>query len=164
VPVELSDSLAASRSPSPFIPRPESRRLTRRLAQGSGRLLVLALAVVGCGSNADTRPKKWSFISPVIIQPSCATANCHSQLAQRSGVALDSTYDGYDQLVNRHFVKAGDPEGSALIGLLRGQGSRRMPPDFPLPDADIDLIAGWIMDGAPWDPSSGVAPPPGNTP
>jgi hypothetical protein len=123
----------------------------------------LALAVVGCGSSADTRPKKWSFISPLIIQPSCATANCHSQLAQRSGVALDTAYDGYDQLVNRHFVKANDSEGSALIGLLRGQGSRRMPPDFPLPDADIELIAAWIDAGAMWDLSS-AGPPTSGTP
>jgi hypothetical protein len=125
--------------------------------------MVLALTVMGCGSSVDTRPKKWSFISPVIIQPSCATANCHSQLAQRSGVALDTAYDGYDQLVNRHFVKPGDSEGSALIGLLRGQGSRRMPPDFPLPDVDIALIAGWIDEGgAEWDLSA--PKPPGNTP
>ena len=125
--------------------------------------MALALAVVGCGSSADSRPQKWSFISAAIIQPSCATANCHSQLAQRSGVALDNAYDGYDQLVNRHFVKPGDPDGSALIGLLRGQGSRRMPPDFPLPDVDIELIAGWIAAQAPWD-LSGAPPPPGNTP
>jgi len=125
---------------------------------------VLALAVVGCGSSNDTRPKTWAFISPVIIQPSCATANCHSQLAQRSGVALDTAYDGWDQLVNRHFVKASDPEGSALIGLLRGQGSRRMPPDFPLPDADIELIAAWIADGAHWDLVGVASPPSSNTP
>jgi len=156
VPVELRDWLAAPRSPLPFIARHRSRRL--------GGALVLALAVVGCGSSADTRPKKWSFISPVIIQPSCATANCHSQLAQRSGVALDSAYDGWDQLVNRHFVKPSDSEGSALIGLLRGQGSRRMPPDFPLPDADIELIAAWIDDGAMWDLVGVASPPMGNTP
>jgi hypothetical protein len=126
---------------------------------------VLALAAVGCGSRVETRPHKWSFISAAIIQPSCATANCHSQLAQRSGVALDTTFNGYDQLVNRHFVKPGDSEGSALIGLLRGQGSRRMPPDFPLPDVDIQLIADWIDDAAPlWDLASPAPAAPGNTP
>lgn len=124
--------------------------------------MVLALTLVGCGSSADTRPAKWSFISPTIIQPSCATANCHSQLAPRSGVALDTTFEGYDQLVNRHFVKPGDSEGSALIGLLRGQGSRRMPPDFPLPDVDIQLIADWIDADALWDLASPA--PASNTP
>lgn len=144
--VEVSASLAVVRPP--FIAR-------RHL----GAALFVALAFAGCGGTVDTRPQKWSFISAAIIQPSCATANCHSQLAMRSGVALDSVYDGYDQLINRHFVKVGDPDGSALIGLLRGQGSRRMPPDFPLPDLDIALIANWIAAGATWDLSSSTAPP-----
>lgn len=138
--------------------------MARHESRWLGGALVFVLALVGCGSGDDKRPQTWPFISPVIIQPSCATANCHSQLAQRSGVALDSTYDGYDQLVNRHFVKAGDPEGSALMGLLRGEGSRRMPPDFPLPDADIELIAGWIKGGAMWDVSGAPFPSSGNTP
>src|SRR4051812_7484176 len=111
-------------------------------------LLALSLggALSGCGSTADSRPDKWSFISTVIIQPSCATANCHSQLAQRSGVTLDTVADGYQQLMQRHFVMPGNPDGSALMALLRGQGSRRMPPDFPLPEVDIALIGAWIAD------------------
>jgi len=139
-------------------------------SSASSRLIGLVLVVVGvlagCGSAEDTRPAKWSFISPVIIQPSCATANCHSQLAERSGVVLDTTADGYQQLKSRHFVLPGDPDGSALMALLRGQGSRRMPPDFPLPEADIALIGSWIAAGANWDgPGSEpgdlpMAPPP----
>jgi len=116
-----------------------------------GLVLVLGGVLTSCGSSEDTRPDKWSFISPVIIQPSCATANCHSQLAERSGVVLDTVANGYQQLTQRHFVMPGDPDGSALMALLRGQGSRRMPPDFPLAEADIDLIGSWIADGAKWD-------------
>jgi hypothetical protein len=123
-----------------------------------GFFLSLSGVLVGCGSATDVRPRKWSFISPVIIQPSCATANCHSQLAQRSGVALDTVYDGYDQFVNRYFVVPGKPEMSAVISLMRGSGSRRMPPDFPLPEVDIELIEGWITDGALWD-GPGAMPP-----
>src|SRR3569623_2413770 len=93
---------------------------------------ILGASCGGCGATQDERPPKWSFISPVIVQPSCATANCHSQLAERSGVMLDTTADGYQQLTQRHFVLPGDPDNSALMALLRGQGSRRMPPDFPL--------------------------------
>lgn len=116
-----------------------------------GVLLVLGGVFAGCGSIEDSRPDKWSYISPVIIQPSCATANCHSQLAERSGVVLDTVADGYQQLTQRHFVLPGDPDNSALMALLRGQGSRRMPPDFPLPEVDIALIGSWIADGANWD-------------
>ncbi|HEY4183812.1 MAG TPA: hypothetical protein VGP07_02035 [Polyangia bacterium] len=129
----------------------------------AGVFVLLSGLLAGCGGAADSRPDKWSFISPVIIQPSCATANCHSQLAERSGVALDTVYDGYAQLLNRHFVMPNDPTSSALVALLRGQGSRRMPPDFPLPEADIQLIEGWIAAGAQWD-GPGSAPPTGPTP
>jgi len=116
-----------------------------------GLVLVLGGAFTGCGSTQDSRPDKWSYISPVIIQPSCATANCHSQLAERSGVVLDTVADGYQQLTQRHFVLPGDPQSSSLMALLRGKGSRRMPPDFPLPEVDIELIGAWIADGALWD-------------
>ena len=153
----MSASSAVARLP--FVWRLKRLKRLRRFHVAWG----LVLASVGCGAGAETRPAKWSYISPAIIQPSCATANCHSQLAQRSGVVLDSTYDGYDQLVNRHFVIPGKPDSSALIGLLRGQGSRRMPPDFPLPDVDIKLIEDWIMAGAMWD-SSGPQPAPSVTP
>ena len=105
--------------------------------------LVLGGVFIGCGAGGEQRPPKWSFISPVIIQPSCATANCHSQLAERSGVTLDTVADGYQQLVQRHFVRPGDPANSALMALLQGRGARRMPPDFPLPQVDIDLIGSW---------------------
>lgn len=118
-------------------------------------LTVLGLA--GCGSSADSRPKKWSYISPLLIQPNCATANCHSQLAERSGVVLDTVFDGYDQLINRHFVIPNDPDGSPLIALMKGQGARRMPPSYPMADVDITLIEGWIAAGAPWD-GPGAAP------
>lgn len=105
-------------------------------------------AATGCGGQAETRPARWSYISAAIIQPNCATANCHSELSQRSGVKLDDMRTGYDQLVNRGFVTKSKPESSALIGLLNGAGTRRMPPDFALPDADIDLISAWIAAGA----------------
>src|SRR3954466_8188194 len=108
-----------------------------------GLVLVCGGVLTSCGTTEDSRPDKWSFISPVIIQPSCATANCHSQLAERSGVTLDTVADGYQQLIQRHFVRPGDPANSALMALLKGDGARRMPPDFPLPQVDIDLIGSW---------------------
>ena len=123
-------------------------------------LLVLAtVAAAGCGSETDTRPAKWSYLSTAIIQPSCATANCHSKLSQRSGVVLDDIRGGYAQLVGRHFVLAARPAESALVGLIKAQGSRRMPPDFPLATDDIDLISTWISNGALYD---GPGSPPVN--
>jgi hypothetical protein len=102
----------------------------------------------GCGSQGDDRPATWEYISTAIVQPNCATANCHSNLAQSSGVELDRINRGYDALISRFFVIPGHPEDSSLMLLLNGQGSRRMPPDFPLAQQDIDLIAQWITNGA----------------
>lgn len=120
-------------------------------------LLVLACLVAGCGGQNDTRPAKWSYISTAIVQPNCATANCHSNLSQRSGVLLDGIRTGYQQLVGRSFVFPGCAAESGLVALIKGQGSRRMPPDFALPNDDIDLISTWIMNGAPYD-GPGTAP------
>lgn len=113
---------------------------------------LLAWLAIGCGGSSDTRPAKWSFISASITEPSCASANCHSNLSQRSGVELDAVRVGYFSLVCRNFVIPGNPtDQQPLIGLIEGQGSRRMPPDVPLPQADITLIANWIGAGAQWD-------------
>jgi hypothetical protein len=112
--------------------------------------LGACLGIAGCGAN-DDRPANWSYISAAIIQPNCATANCHSALSARSGVNLDTISNGYHALVDRRFVVPGNPQGSALHQLLRGQGTRRMPPDTELPGEDILLIDKWIMLGAAKD-------------
>jgi hypothetical protein len=125
----------------------------------SSVFFVLAGLLVGCGEANETRPAKWSYISAAIIQPSCATANCHSDLSQRSGVELDDMRVGWAQLTYRHFIKPTDPANSALIGLLNGEGTRRMPPDFALPTADINLISAWISAGALYD-GPGTMPTP----
>lgn len=118
-------------------------------------LLVLAVGTVaaGCGGD-DDRPPRWSYISPAIIQPSCATASCHSEAAHQAGVRLDTRASGYDSLTSsgypdkRFFVVKGDPQRSELLYLLRAEGIRRMPRDAPLPDADIALVERWIVAGA----------------
>jgi hypothetical protein len=115
-----------------------------------GLLLAVGAGMLGagCGSQDEERPATWNYIATAIIEPNCATANCHSNLAQRSGVQLDRENRAYHALVDRFFVIPFDPDNSALMKLLHGEGSRRMPPDFPLADQDISLIAQWIKNGA----------------
>ena len=114
-------------------------------------LVTAATALIGCGSADDTRPARWSFISATIIEPSCATVNCHSKIANRAGVDLHDRATGYNVLTSRNFVVPGNPNASALHYLLRGEGALRMPPDAPLPDADLALIDEWISAMAPND-------------
>jgi hypothetical protein len=118
--------------------------------------LVAVALLAGCGNGIDDRPAKWSFISAAIIEPSCATESCHSAATDRAGVDLSNRNTGYNSLVSRHFVvQCGtppcDPKQSELVYLLRAQGAARMPPDFPLPEVDVQLIEAWIAAGAPND-------------
>jgi hypothetical protein len=127
-------------------------------------LMLVGAVAAGCGKSTDDRPATWSYVSTAILQPSCATANCHSALAQRASVDLSTRAAGYHSLVDRHFViardsvlgDAGTPvltddervERSQVINLMHAQGNRRMPPDMPLPETDIQLVASWIRNGA----------------
>jgi len=124
------------------------RRPAARLLGALVACIVSSL-VSGCGSSADSRPASWPFIYATIIQPSCATASCHSAVAARAGVVLEGKDTAYQTLTARHFVLPGDQMGqSEILQLIQATAVRRMPPDFPLPPADIDLIARWIADGA----------------
>jgi hypothetical protein len=134
-------------------------------------VIGLASAAIGCGSSTDSRPATWSYVSTAILQPSCATANCHSALAQRAQVDLSTRAAGYHSLVDRHFVisKAAVTDGGAaavnagaqayltddqriersqVINLMHAEGNLRMPPDMPLPETDIQLVERWIREGA----------------
>ena len=117
-----------------------------RALAGAGILLCAAISA-GCG-GVDDRPAQWSFIAPAIIEPSCATASCHSAVAQRAGVVLDPRDVAFHTLRDRAFVIPNQPDQSEMVALLRAQGSPRMPPDVPLPEVDIELIVKWISNGA----------------
>jgi hypothetical protein len=126
------------------------------------RLLLVSVALVGCGGDED-RPATWSYISPAIVQPNCATASCHSRGAATAGLDLSSSEAGYESLftqklapsanpmrqnVARRLVTPGSPTESRVVNMLRAYGASRMPPDRPLAEADIALIEEWILSGA----------------
>ncbi|HVU50465.1 MAG TPA: hypothetical protein VHL80_07245 [Polyangia bacterium] len=142
-----------------------------------GLAISLGALVSGCGTDVinpqdDPRPPTWSYIYPAIIQPSCATASCHSDFTRRSGVNFGYSDEAYFQLVCRHFVLSCPPAGmpdpcnpgqmantdptcssravaeSQLLHQLNADGAPRMPPDFALPAVDIQLISTWIQMGA----------------
>ena len=112
-------------------------------------LLVLA----ACGGDVDDRPATLGYLAPAILRPACATAACHS--SQTRAAELDLELDDLRvlraDLVFRTLIYPGQPEGSPLIGFLRGGTNVpfRMPPDAPLPEADIQLVERWIAAGAP---------------
>lgn len=112
------------------------------------RLLVFLLlpCVLSCSEPAD-RPASWDYIHPAVIVPSCVTASCHSSLTQRAGINLEDKDAAYRTLIDLQYVVPGDT-GSALLFLLEGDERTLMPPNAPLPEADVELIRQWILDGA----------------
>ncbi len=117
-------------------------RVTPRLA---GLMTVLALS--GCGGNPSARPSRWQYIHAAIIAPNCATSGCHSDSARTAALSLQDGDQALRALRDSGYVLPGDPS-SPLMFQLEGTERRRMPPDAPLPRADVELIRQWIVEGA----------------
>lgn len=139
-------------------------------------LLIGALLLAAACGDVDDRPFVWGYISPAILQPNCAAASCHSRETAVAGLDFSDPDRGYHSLMDQEVLVATpqgspesgcqqvgaatfcphprplvipyDPDQSRLINVLRARGAPRMPPDRPLPSADITLIESWILDGA----------------
>ena len=127
--------------------------LPPRLACLAVAAVVFSIMASGCNGTTDDRPPTWSFISTTIMEPSCATVNCHSAITAQGGVDLSAREIGYQTLVRNSggqtfYVYPYYPQYSPIVNLMNAEGSTRMPPDNPLPAADIQLIENWIADGA----------------
>jgi hypothetical protein len=123
---------------------------------------LFAVGAGGCGGTEDGRDPVWSYISPAIIQPNCATSSCHSRGTAVAGLNLSSADDGYKSLLQLHLpprmmagaakprpmVTPGNPDESRVVNMMRGQSTVRMPPDRPLAEGDLRLIERWILNGA----------------
>ena len=111
------------------------------------------------------------------MQPSCASASCHSRAVAAAGLDFSNPVRGFTSLTglwvwivdptgaidqgcreldgtrvcqreHRSLVIPFDPAQSRLIQLMRARATPRMPPDRPLPEVDIRLVEAWILDGA----------------
>ena len=145
--------------------------------------MVLAVLALSPGCGSPNRPATWSYISPVIFQPNCASGSCHSPAAAAAGLDFSTPDHGYTSLtalwswivdpsqkgapgcgpaggtivcekMYRPLVTPYDPSQSRLIDVLRGRSAPRMPPDRPLDEADIRLVEDWILNGARKNESS----------
>jgi hypothetical protein len=124
-------------------------------------VLVFAATAGACGGE-EYRDPVWGYISPVIIQPNCATSSCHSKASAVAGLDLSTIDSGLYSLTQlklapnaaapmtppRPMVIPFNPDESRMLHMLKADGARRMPPDRPLSGADIALIQQWILLGA----------------
>jgi hypothetical protein len=122
---------------------------------------ALGLLFSGC-VEADDRPAHWSYVHAAILTPACTTAGCHSRLTSIAGLDLSDREGAYNILVGhvcgddsnaapRNYITPGSSEYSTLIHQLRGDNRNVMPPDSPLPDVEIEIVAHWIDLGARCD-------------
>ncbi len=75
---------------------------------------------------------------------------CHAQ-SKMGGLSLTSREDALRGGKSGPAVKAGDPDQSLLIQAIRHtNGNLKMPPSGKLPEAEIELLAKWVKDGAAW--------------
>ena len=129
----------------------------------------VAVLTAGC-QTVDDRPATWRYLHAAVIAPSCATAGCHSAVTAAAGVNLADREGAFTILTGRicdgprlpqeppgNYVVPGSSEFSQLMYQLQGQTADGrpfrdvMPPDVPLPDVEIELIARWIDAGAQCD-------------
>jgi hypothetical protein len=178
----MARRLISERSNVPLFSPRSAKTLRFSLPLPAAGLLVCATSLMSACGDEDLRPAEWAYISPVIMQPSCATTSCHSKAQAAAGLDFSDPGRGYESLFDlevwvvepaatpgpggckvahgtvvcprpsRALVTPFNPDQSRLVNLLRANGAARMPPDRPLPEADIRLIERWILDGARFKP------------
>ena len=82
---------------------------------------------------------------------------CHGALKQESGLRLDTRNAVLRGADSGPVITLGKPAESSLIAAVRRQGAIKMPPDGPLPPADIQALERWIENGLPWPPGEPAA-------
>jgi hypothetical protein len=125
--------------------------------------LVMFVCLLSACVEAEDRPARWSYVYPAVLQPACTTSGCHSKLTAVAGVDLSDREGAYNVLTGhvcgdlppgsapRNYVTPGSAEYSTLIHQLRGENRNIMPPDFPLPAVEVEMVARWIDAGARCD-------------
>lgn len=125
----------------------------------SALIAIVMVAVVACGT-ADRRPRDLETVTHTVLKPNCALAGCHSTYVQTDGLVLDTT-DAVKYMIDFDLASeaprligppTGDPANQPLAGFLRSFDNDvlpQMPLDGPMANADIELVLGWLEDGAP---------------
>jgi hypothetical protein len=110
----------------------------------------LALALVGAIGLAQPTAGNSSFDAKIapILQKNCIS--CHNPAKARGGLDLttrEAMLAGGDK---GPAVVSGDSDKSLLIKMVRGPAPKMPKMADPLSLGDVDLLARWIDDGAPW--------------
>jgi hypothetical protein len=85
-------------------------------------------------------------ILPLIVS-NCAKSGCHDAVSHKDGIVLDN----YQNIMNHGDIRPGNPGNSDLYEVITDNDPDKImppPPATPMSQADRDLIASWIRQGA----------------
>ena len=109
------------------------------------QILMLFVFFLGMGSQALSAPQGLAQDAYTIFEQNCFS--CHAADGFAAAFLLIEDYNALT--AENGPVLPGDPDASRLYKRLLGEGGQLMPQGGPpLPDADIETIKNWILDGA----------------
>ena len=134
----------------------EVRRRTRAVLTVAASILLAG--TLQTSSSQDATQPAPDFVRDIqpIFERSCYA--CHGPQQQMAELRLDSKKIAFEGGLSHGAIQPGDPEKSPLyqrVAALTDQP--RMPMGGELAAAEIDLIARWIRQGAPWPDEASVA-------
>jgi len=143
---------AEHRRDTPFI-QPVVKAMSELVRQFGTHLRLIGLlicagqaAAFAASSQADEPVRFAIDIAPIFAQH---CVRCHSAENEKGKISLAT----FEDLEEKQYVVAGDPDSSYLIELITAAAGERpkMPQDGKsLSDEQVDLIRRWITEGAKW--------------
>jgi mono/diheme cytochrome c family protein len=120
------------------------------LLTAPGRAQENPPAAVPASARAEAEAFFESRVRPLLAK---RCFQCHGAETQEGGLRLDSRQHLLAGADGQPVVVAGNPDQSRLVAAVRRQGELQMPPDDPLPEADIETLVTWVKLGLPWPKS-----------
>jgi hypothetical protein len=107
-------------------------------------VIVTPVDTSGNHQGGACSPDSVYFVNTILplIASNCAMAGCHDAITRAEGLSLTN----YADIVR--LVRPGNPNNSKLYRNMIGLGDQMMPPAGELPQAQLDLIYKWILQGA----------------
>ena len=135
--------------PSPAWPSSFSAN-TRGAALTRFALLVTLLAAAPVPTRAaEPTPEAVEFfetkVRPVLVEH---CTRCHGDKKQQAELRLDTAEGLLKGSDGGPVVVPGDPDKSKLILSVRRVGDYAMPPNKPMPAADVEVLTRWVKTGA----------------
>jgi hypothetical protein len=126
----------------------------RKLPAFIGAMCVMILGIPLATAAPQSRDDSFEKQVQPILSENCAP--CHDSKTRSSGLSIETRADFISGGAQRGaLVQPGDPDGSALIKVLRGEIRPQMPLGRPpLSDDKINVLINWIKQLPPRDESS----------